>query len=73
MGNIKASGDRKAAIQLREEYCFDDELKPEIEKRTEKVPLGTGLIFPEIKNSEGKFIREIKYPEFTEQKKFAGW
>ncbi|MCF7947679.1 MAG: hypothetical protein K9M94_03670 [Spirochaetia bacterium] len=73
VGNIKASGDREAAIRLREEYCFDDELKPEIEKRTEKVPLGTGLIFPEIKSSEGKFIREIQYPEFTEQKKFAGW
>jgi len=73
VGDIKASGNREAAIRLREAYCFDDELRPEIEKRTEQVPMGTGLIFPEIQRSEGKFIREIKYPEFTEQKKFAGW
>ncbi|MFO7729479.1 MAG: hypothetical protein R6V86_01810 [Spirochaetia bacterium] len=71
VGDIKASGDREAALRLREKYCFDDELRPEIETRTEQVPLGTGLIFPEIQSSEGKFIREIKYPEFTEQSKFA--
>jgi len=73
VGDIKASGDRGAALKLREKYCFDDELRAEIEQRTEKVPLGTGLIFPEILSSQGKFIREIKYPEFTEQAKFADW
>jgi hypothetical protein len=70
VGDIKASGDREAALKLREKYCFDDELRPEIEQRTEKVPLGTGLIFPEILSSQGTFIREIKYPEFTKQANF---
>ncbi len=70
VGDIKSSGDRDAAAQLRREYCFEDPLRAEIEKRTQKMPLGTGIVFPTIKNREGKFVREIEYPEFTRQAKF---
>ncbi|MFW6207855.1 MAG: dipeptidyl-peptidase 3 family protein [Spirochaetota bacterium] len=73
VGDIKSSGDREAAVQLREKYCFEDSLKAEIEARTQKIPLGTGIIFPVLKNSEGGFIREIEYPEFTQQAKFSNW
>ncbi len=70
VGNIKASGDRDAAVRLREQYCFEDPLKEEIENRTQKMPLGTGIIFPVIKCEKGRFTREIEYPEFTAQPKF---
>jgi hypothetical protein len=73
VGDIKSSGDRDAAIQLRRQYCVEDPLKSEIEQRTQKIPLGTGLIFPILKSSEGRFIREIEYPEFTQQPKFSSW
>lgn len=73
VGDIKSSGDREAAVQLREKYCFEDPLKAEIEARTQKIPLGTGIIFPVLKNSEGGFIREVDYPEFTQQAKFSDW
>ena len=73
VGDIKSSGNREAAVQLREQYCFEDPLRTEIEARTQKIPLGTGIIFPVIKSSEGRFIREIEYPEFTQQPKFSDW
>lgn len=73
VGDIKSSGDRDAAIQLRRQYCFEDPLKAEIEQRTQKIPLGTGIVFPVLKSSEGSFIREIEYPEFTQQPKFSDW
>ncbi len=70
IGNIKASGDREGAVALREEYCFEDPLRPDIEERTAEIPLGTGLIFPELKEKKGKFIAEIEYPAFIHQRKF---
>ena len=73
VGDIKSSGNREAAVRLREQYCFEDPLKSEIEARTQKIPLGTGIIFPVLKQAEGRFIREIDYPEFTQQPKFSIW
>jgi len=70
IGDIKAAGDREGAASLRDEYCFEDPLRPEIEKRTAKNPLGTGLIFPVLKEEEGRFIAEAEYPAFIRQRKF---
>lgn len=70
IGDIKAAGDREGAAALRDEYCFEDPLRPEIEERTASIPLGTGLIFPALYEREGKFIAEIDYPAFIRQGKF---
>jgi len=70
IGNIKAAGDRAAAIALRREFCFEDPMRPEIESRTASIPLGTGLIFPELKEKDGTFLRDLVYPEFIRQAKF---
>lgn len=70
IGNIKASGDRAAAAALRREFCFEDPTRPEIEARTARIPLGTGLIFPELKEKDGNFQRELTYPDFIRQAKF---
>jgi hypothetical protein len=76
VGNIKSAGDKKAATRLREQYCFVDPLKDEIEERTKHIPLGRALIFPKLKTGSGKTEGggtglELQYPsDFTEQKKF---
>ena len=63
IADIKSAGNKDAMVLFREQYCYTDPLKEEIEKRTKHIPLGKGLIFPDIITME--------YPEFTEQKKFS--
>ncbi len=71
IGNIKAAGAKDKATALRSELCFEDELREEIEKRTQVFPLGRGLIFPQIKRAGDRFQRELLYPEtFVNQPKF---
>lgn len=70
IGDIKASGDREAAVSLRENYCYTDELQTEIVEKIREMPQGMGFIFPEFKIKNEKFTGELHYPEFIEQKKF---
>ena len=72
VADLKASGDKDGAKALREKYCYTDELMAEIEARTKDAPLGRGLIFPEIQEEDGRYKKELLYPEFTEQRKFKG-
>lgn len=71
VGNIKAAGDKIKAAELREENCFTDALRPEIEKRTATIPLGRGLIFPQLKKEGDRYLGELVYSdEFSDQPKF---
>lgn len=71
IGNIKAAGSKDKAVALREKLCFEDALREEVEKRTLEFPLGRGLIFPQIKQSGGRYLRELEYPAaFSGQPKF---
>jgi hypothetical protein len=71
IGNIKAAGAKDKAVALRSELCFADPLKTEIEQRTAHFPLGRGLIFPQLKKVNGRFMAELEYPvTFSDQNKF---
>lgn len=71
LGNIKAAGDKSAAAKLREELCFTDEKRKDVEERTRTFPLGRGLIFPQLKKSGDKYLAELEYPlTFSDQPKF---
>lgn len=71
IGNIKAAGDKAAAAALREQWCFVDPLREEIDRRSAVLPLGRGLIFPRLKKKDGKYLAELEYPaEFSDQEKF---
>ncbi|MDP8208302.1 MAG: hypothetical protein P9L92_16670 [Candidatus Electryonea clarkiae] len=71
IGDIKASGDKEAAVKLREKYVFPDDLKAEIERRTADFPLGRGLIFPRLKKEGNRYLPELEYPDsFSGQPKF---
>lgn len=72
VGDTKASGDKSLAQAFREKWCYDDKLRPEIEKRTKDFPLGRGLIFPKLKKKGDHFTRELVYPDsFSSQEKFT--
>lgn len=71
LGNIKAAGAKDKAASLREKLCFTDPLRDEIQERTNKFPLGRGLIFPRLKKSGDKYLAELEYPDhFNDQDKF---
>ena len=71
IGNIKAAGDKAAATALREQWCFVDPLREEIDQRMATFPLGRGLIFPSLKQEHEKYLPVLEYPsEFSEQAKF---
>jgi hypothetical protein len=70
IGDIKASGDKAQALNIKEKYCYTDDLKEEIAERTKDFPQGTGIIFPELGRADGNFTNEISYPRFVDQKKF---
>jgi hypothetical protein len=71
VANTKASGSKELAQQFREKWCYDDELRPEIESRTKDFPLGRGLIFPKLKTDGERFLPELVYPKsFSKQEKF---
>jgi hypothetical protein len=69
VGDIKASGDKEAAITLRTTYCYEDALKKEIDERTEHIPLSRALVFPELQHDGEKYIASLTCPAFTEQGK----
>ncbi len=71
IGNIKAAGAKDQAVALREALCFTDPLRPEVELRTQKFPLGRGLIFPQLKKAGDRYLAELEYPaSFSDQVKF---
>ena len=70
VADIKAAGDLAGAKALAEKYCYTDSLKGEIEERTRDIPLGRALVFPELGRRGEEFTREIRYPDFREQRKF---
>jgi len=70
VADIKASGDLAGAKALADRHCRPDPLKAEIEERTRDIPLGRGLVFPELGREGGRFTRDIRYPEFRMQRKF---
>jgi hypothetical protein len=71
LGNIKAAGAKDKAAALREKLCFTDPLRDEVQERTNKFPLGRGLIFPRLKTSGDKYLAELEYPaDFNNQPKF---
>ncbi len=73
IGDIKATGDKQAAIKLRETYVYTDDFKAEVEQRTSDFPLGRGLIFPRLKkDADGNYLRELEYADsFSDQVKFC--
>jgi hypothetical protein len=72
LGNIKAAGAKDQAAALRENLCFADPLRPEIEQRTQQFPLGRGLIFPQLKRHGDRYLAELEYPaSFSAQSKFT--
>ena len=72
IADLRAGGDKAGVAQLRQKYVYTDALKPEIEARTADLPLGTGLIFPRLKQAGGRYLRQWIYPErFEDQPKFA--
>jgi hypothetical protein len=72
IADLRAAGDKTGATRLRQKYVYTDALKPEIEARTADLPLGTGLIFPRLKQTSGRYLREWIYPDrFEDQPKFA--
>lgn len=72
IADLKATGDKKGAIALREKTVYSDELKAEIDERTADFPLGRGLVFPQLKKVDGKYTGEVEYPEkFSDQDKFS--
>ncbi|MBD3167083.1 hypothetical protein GF324_10820 [bacterium] len=73
VGDLKASGNKQAAVEMREKWVYTDELKTIIEERTKHFPLGRGLIFPRLKKAEdGTYLRELEYADnFSDQPKFA--
>jgi hypothetical protein len=71
LGNLKAAGDKAGAATLREQWCFVDPMKEEIDQRSAILPLGRGLIFPSLKMENGKYVPVLEYPaEFSNQEKF---
>ena len=70
VGNLKAAGDKAGAIDLRETYCYTDDLRPQIEERTKDAPLGRGLVFPQIVQKDEGYTRELTYTPFAQQRKF---
>jgi hypothetical protein len=72
IADLRAAGDKAGAIRFREQYVYTDPLKPEIEARTADLPQGTGLVFPRLKNVDGRYLRQWVYPDrFEDQPKFA--
>ena len=72
IADLRAAGDKPGAIRFREQYAYTDPLKPEIESRTADLPQGTGLVFPRLKNVDGRYLRQWVYPDrFEDQPKFA--
>ncbi|MFH0831690.1 MAG: hypothetical protein V1886_02380 [archaeon] len=68
IGNIKSSGNKNAAAELKQKYCFTDSLQQEIEARTKHIPSGIGLIYPQLKKKNGLYTAELEYPEsYSEQ------
>jgi hypothetical protein len=71
VADLRAAGDKQAAIRLRTELIFPDPLKPEIETRMAQFPVGAGFIFPRLKEQEGRYLPELVYPaSFSDQPKF---
>jgi len=70
IGDLKASGDKEGAIQLREHLCYTDSRREMIEERTREFPQGTAIRFPRFKLHDGHPLRELEWPEYTEQYKF---
>jgi hypothetical protein len=72
VGDLRSTGDKVGSATLRERLAFTDPLKDEIERRTADLPLGLGLIFPRLKMADGRYTRELVYPErFEQQPKFG--
>ena len=72
VADLRASGDKQGAAALRQKYVYTDPLKPEVEARTADLPLGTGLIFPRLKQADGRYLREWVHPQrFEDQAKFS--
>lgn len=72
IADLRASGDKPGVAALRQKYVSTDPLKPEIEARTSDLPLGTGLIFPRLKRTHGRYRREWEFPaRFEDHPKFA--
>jgi hypothetical protein len=72
IGDLRAAGDKQGVSRLRQEVVYTDALKPEIEARTADLPVGTGLVFPRLKQAGGRFLREWDHPpRFEDQPKFS--
>lgn len=72
VADLRAAGDKAGVAQLRQTYVHTDALKAEIEARTADLPVGTGLVFPRLKQAGERYLREWVYAErFEDQPKFA--
>lgn len=71
VADIKANGNKQAAVALREKNVFTDPMKAEVEERTKDFPLGRGLIFPTLKKDGDRYLAELEYPGFNDQPKFG--
>lgn len=61
IADIKAAGDKPAAVRLRERLMFPDPRREELDRRTSELPLGRGLIFPQLEKEGNRFLPESSY------------
>ncbi|MBN1265270.1 MAG: hypothetical protein JXA25_07240 [Anaerolineales bacterium] len=61
IADIKAAGDKPAAVRLRERLMFPDPRREELDQRTSELPLGRGLIFPQLEKEGNRFLPESSY------------
>ena len=68
VANIRAAGDKAAAAEFRQRYVYTDPLKAEIKRRTSHMPVGGGILFPDLEKQDGVYINKLSYPAgFSQQ------
>jgi len=71
IADIKAAGDKDGAVELRERWMYPDPRRQQLDERTSMLPLGRGLIFPQLEKDGGRYTARLRYPgSFSEQPLF---
>lgn len=71
VADIKAAGDKDAAVRLRERWMYTDPRRKELDERTSMLPLGRGLIFPQMEKDGDRYTARLRYPgSFSKQPLF---
>jgi len=71
IADIKAAGNKDAAVDLRKQFMYSDPRREELDERTSELPLGRGLVFPRLLKEGDRYLPKAVYPErFYEQSVF---